>query len=371
MPVNLPNFLNAQVQQEVPDVLGGFREGFKTVGDFRAMKDEALKRQLVNEMLKMENQFYPQKQQQALDMGDVNLQTGRLNLGALPQKLTDDALTRALTIGQSQRDASRDQQFGDELVQAKLDQMRAAAERARREPSSSYKPTEMERVIASIYGNDPEAVKNAYAEAGATKYGLTLPGSESLPVGSEYLKSLPKNVQAQENAYQIKMQGQVNDARKASHDLDQMQKIIQQHPDMARDFAYILGNPEDKSFLRSLTRRYIDKTKLAAIEKFTKYSNDFVLSAGAGLGQNFTDAKLKALQLSKMHAGNTDEANRAIIENYRSHLKPLINYGQSLKKARGKYTLPYFEDSYTDQALGIRPIQSLTDEEFESLSRGE
>lgn len=276
-----------------------------------------------------------------------------------------------LQIKQQQLEQAK--QLGPEkynLLKAQIEHQLAMAEKARREPSSNYKPSELERIADALSGGDPNKRNALLSEGAATKYGLTLPGAENLPVGSQPFKSLPKNLQAQENADQIKMQTRVNDARKANHDLDEMEKVINSNPDMARDFAYILGNPEDKSFISNLSRRYIDKKKLAAIEKFTKYSNDFVLSAGGGLGNNFTDAKLKALQLSKMHAGNTDEANRAIINNYRVRLKPLINYGPELKKARGKYTLPYFEESYTDSALGIKPIEELTDEEFAAISGG-
>jgi hypothetical protein len=256
------------------------------------------------------------------------------------------------------------------LLEAKIEAEKARAQKAKREPSSNFRPSELERIAQTLSEGDPEKARMILAEGGATKYGLTLPGAENLPVGSQSFKSLPKNLQAQENADQIKMQSRVNDARKANHDLTAMDEIINSYPDMATEFAYILGNPEDKSFIANLSRRYFDKKKLAAIEKFTKYSNDFVLSAGGGLGNNFTDAKLKALQLSKMHAGNTAEANRAIIKNYKTKLQPLINYGAELKKARGKYTLPYFEESYSDEALGKRPIESLSDEELEALGGG-
>lgn len=265
-----------------------------------------------------------------------------------------------------------------ELLKAQIEAQQALAEQRKSPPISNYKPSELERIANLLSGGDQEVQNQLLAEGAATKYGLTLPGSENLPLGSVPFKSLPKNLQAQENADQIKMQSRVNDAIKANHNLTEMEKIIKENPDMAREFAYILGNPEDKSFRANLFRRFMNKQKLAEIEKFSKYANDFVLSAGSGLGNNFTDAKLKALQLSKMHPGNTDEANQAIINNYKERLKPLINYGSALKKARGKYTLPYFEESYTDEALGllptenkkIRPIQSLTDEELEALGEG-
>ena len=272
------------------------------------------------------------------------------------------------------QNAQQEQQFNQQKQPLELDKLRAQIEAQQaqafknRQPSSSNsKTSELERIAAILSEGDPERQRALLAEGGATKYGLTLPGSENLPVGSQPFKSLPKNLQAQENADQIKMQTRVNDAKKAYHDLDEMDKIINSNPDMARDFAYIIGNPEDKSFVSNLARRYVDKKKLAAVEKFVKYSNDFVLSAGSGMGNNFTDAKLKALQLSKMHAGNTDAANRSIINNYRIRLKPLINYGQELKKARGKYTLPYFEESYTDESLSPPPIESLSDEELEAM----
>lgn len=258
------------------------------------------------------------------------------------------------------------QEMGPEqmnLLQARIQQAQAMAERARRDPSSSYKPSELERIVKQLGGGDPEQERALLEEGAATKYGITPQNVRKLPMGSVPLKSLPKNLQAQENADQIKMQFKVNDARKAYHDLDQMEKIVNANPDMARDFAYILGNPEDKSFLSNLSRRYIDKKKLAQIEKFTKLSNDFVLAAGGGLGNNFTDAKLKALTLSKMHAGNTGEANKSIIKNYRQKLKPLINYGKELNKARGKYTLPYLEENYID----VKPLSELTDEELDAL----
>jgi hypothetical protein len=254
-----------------------------------------------------------------------------------------------------------------EHLKAKIEHEKAKAEKAKREPSSNYKPSELERIVQTIANGDPDKARELLAEGGASKYGLTLPGAKDLPVGSEPFKSLPKNLQAQENADQIKMQSKVNDAHKGMHDLDEMEKIIDKNPDMAREWAYLIGNPEDKSFVANLSRRYVDKKKLAAIESFVKLSNDFVLAAGSGLGNNFTDAKLKAMQLSKMHAGNQDLTNKAIIASWKAALKPMINYGRELKKARGKYTLPYFQDSYTDEALGIRGIQDLTDEELEAL----
>lgn len=267
---------------------------------------------------------------------------------------------QGLNLKQEAHDFTKEQQpLNLDLLRAKTEKEKALAEKAKREPSSAQKPSELERIAKHLAKGDPALEQELLAQGAATKYGLEAQNYKDLPLGSRPFKSLTKTLQAQENADQIKMQIKVNDSKKAYHDLEKMEKIINENPGMAQEFTYILGNPEDKSFMATLARKYSDKKKLAAIETFTKYSNDFVLSAGGSLGNNFTDAKLKALQLSKMHPGNTDVANKAIIANYKERLKPLINYGKELRKARGLYTLPYFEENYMD-----KKIEELTDEEL-------
>lgn len=137
MPVNLPNFLNAPVQKMVPDIFGEILQGYTMAQEPKRLRDEALQRELANQMAQMQNEFYPQVQQQNLDMGDVNLQSGRLNLDALPKQLQDEELSRSLGLQQAQREGSRDQRFGDQLVQALIQQREAAAKKAARGPDQA------------------------------------------------------------------------------------------------------------------------------------------------------------------------------------------------------------------------------------------
>ena len=101
MPVNLPNFLNAPVQKMVPDIFGEILQGYTMAQEPKRLRDEAMARELAMAMARMQNEYYPQIQQQNLDIGDVNLQSGRLNLDALPRQLQDDALLRSMNIDQA------------------------------------------------------------------------------------------------------------------------------------------------------------------------------------------------------------------------------------------------------------------------------
>ena len=149
MPVNLPNFLNAPIQKMVPDIFGEILQGYTMAQEPKRLRDEALQRELANQMAQMQNEFYPQVQQQNLDMGDVNLQSGRLNLDALPKQLQDEALLRSMNMDQMRTNNP----LQTMLLNAKIQAQQASAKKSNFQSDPQAQIKYMQEVMASMGGD--------------------------------------------------------------------------------------------------------------------------------------------------------------------------------------------------------------------------
>lgn len=130
-------------------------------------------------------------------------------------------------------------------------------------------------------------------------------------------------------------QGQV----KVNKIANEMRKIIDEHPNMADDFASAIANAGEKpGVLSKIKRRFANKKDLAAFEKFNKLSNDLILQQGESYGKNFTDAKATLLAMAKPNPTNTDEANKYLIGKLINDSSPAKAYHEALEKGRkGRY----------------------------------
>lgn len=109
----------------------------------------------------------------------------------------------------------------------------------------------------------------------------------------------------------------------AYNTLEEMDKILQDHPNLSQYLGPALADPKSAgSFFETLKRNmFINKDELTAFQKFTKLSNDLILHAGESLGaKNFTDAKLQVIQQSKPMGEYTYEANKYLIDNLKDRL---------------------------------------------------
>lgn len=140
----------------IGDILENALAGYKMQKEPARMKREASREEqlieqllLGNESSRIENQFLPTKLQQLETGRGYENEASRLNLEALPQKIQDDILTRALNIKRKEKDLS----WTDALNEALLNQRKASAERV----SISDEQKKQDRMQEFI---DRENIKN-------------------------------------------------------------------------------------------------------------------------------------------------------------------------------------------------------------------
>jgi hypothetical protein len=175
MAINLPNFLHAPLHDTVfTNLLGKVMEGYRAGKEPEKLRQEAQARELQNAFSQMQNQFYPKVQQQNLDIGDVNLQSGRLNLDALPARLRDEALSRALGLDKGRQDLDKgrlDIESAREdialspqrrqLLEAKIQAQLAAAQKSLLPPSYLEREKAFAKKDADQYQESINALSSA------------------------------------------------------------------------------------------------------------------------------------------------------------------------------------------------------------------
>jgi len=164
MPISLPDFLKMSVESEVPDIFGDLLKGYQISQEPRRMRDEAMQRELANQMMQMQNEFYPQVQQQNLDIGDVNLQSGRLNLDALPGQLSDEASLRSMNMDQMRTNNP----LQTMLLNAQIQAQQAAAKKSNFQSDPQAQMKYIKDILTALGGDNKSGTGKAPDFSGMT-----------------------------------------------------------------------------------------------------------------------------------------------------------------------------------------------------------
>lgn len=278
MATQFTDFTNAKTHEDdysgIADLLPNILSGYKAAREPKRISQEEQKRELMNELLGTQNKY-----------------------------------------------AGREAESNIEL---KLAQALHARQQASNPGGGTMTPRQKE--LHDLYGDGPE-----YQAALKRQYGI-IEGAE-VPEGAVPLDTLSPGERNEATKRMRNELTKANDLTKAHKTLDEMQKIMESHPNMADYFSVALVDPNKKqSLFTQLKRTGVNKEDLAAVEKFTKLSNDLVLSAGNAMGNKaFTDAKLKVIEQAKPNARNTDEANRFVINYMKEDFEPYVGYGKAIQ----------------------------------------
>lgn len=329
MPINFTDFSRLPTTDSgLGDLLGKAIEGFRAQRMPGMMNREQQQQELRNALLGMQNKYYPQIQDQKLKQGEIGLKASQLNLDQMPEQFKrqqqESELKQSLYKLRAENQSLQNQ-FLPEAHRAKVAKLEAETEKAKRYENNARK-TPQQRNLETLYPpGSPE-----YNDAMKSLLGLGGANGDR-PVR---FNDLPKNEQLDVSKRMRNDLRAAHEIKKATGVLNEMEKIMNEHPNLADSLSNIFIDPKkDSTILSKFGKSFLDKKERAAIEKFVKLSNELILHGGQALGaKNFTDAKAKMLELSKPVAGNSQEANLFLIKNMRKQFDPWQAYAEDLKK---------------------------------------
>lgn len=311
MPISLPRFMH-QPDENIPDILGNYMRGYSLAGQPAAMRRQEEQERLANALKGLEYQFAPQQYEQEAEKRalsnafqsreneaqpeDIRLRQLNDALKAQGQHLSHDQLRMAL------KHMPQEYELAQQLKQAQIASALGKAQQ--------YYPREQGEHVSFDQLSKPEQF--------------------------DVSKRMRNDLRSAEDVY------------KADRTLDEMKKIMESYPELSDTLSNILIDPKSSSIKAKIARSLINKKDRAAIEKFTKLSNDLVLQAGTALGsKNFTDAKLRVLETAKPTSLNSTEANLFLINKMKEEFSPWKDYASELKKGlKDRYVVEYDLDKY-------------------------
>lgn len=309
------------------NLFSNYYKGYEMGQSPQRLGQEQLSRQLQNSLLgenltaaQTNNQFLPQEKQLGLKNSQEEL-----------AKMTFENMLA--------------KQFGEQQQQAKLESERAHAGQQR---ASAEHQQEQANQLRN---------QNKWAEL-----------AQNLPNNGVPFAVMPKNEQLAASKELVAQQKFAHGQVKVNKIAQEMRRIIDEHPNLADDFASAIADAGEKPGVFSKIKRMgANKKDLAAFEKFSKLSNDLILQQGESYGKNFTDAKLAILQMAKPNAANTDEANKYLIDKLLHESSPAEDYNKALEEGRKGRYMPQIGMEYyrkqpetPEQKLGNSLYQSLT-----------
>jgi len=324
MPINFTDFSRLPtVDNGLGDLIGKAIQGFKAQRMPGIMNRQQQQEELRNKLLGMQNEYYPQIQDQKLKQGDLGIKTAEMQLQQMPEefarKQKESDLRQSLL--------SLKAQFLPETHRANIDLLNARADKARRLEASTGKNSQIYNDLAKIYGEGSPEFNKAYQQIRSIPDVTQV--SDEVP-----LSSLPKNEQLDVTKRMRNDLKAAYSVKKAKNTLMEMKKLTEDNPGLSDTFANIIIDPKkDANITSKIAKTFLDKKDRAAVEKYIKLGNDFILYGGEGLGaKNFTDAKAKIIEMSKANVGNSQEANLFVINNMIKQLEPWEAYAQDIKR---------------------------------------
>jgi hypothetical protein len=202
--------------------------------------------------------------------------------------------------------------------------------------------TEIQRNIGSVFPPGSPEYNAALRDAlGIPENNPKMNGAESNPEmqiwneNSFPLTNLPKQAQTEAIRDNKKYLDTGIAMTDALHSVNTAQKLLSQHGDLNGTFEAYLLNPDSSrglSLMDFAKSRGVKEKDRTAIQKMSKAYNDIVLGMSAATGQDrqrVTDSMRELIISTKPQIGNTNEANKFILNN----LAEKLSEGPELSKA--------------------------------------
>lgn len=325
MAIQYPNWFQAP-QLDVPDFLGEYMKGYRASKEPSAIRRQEEQERIANALKGLELQYAPQQyEQEQIARGQGIEKTGMEN-AALP------------------RDIAQRQRLADLIAsQTGLTSQEIMQRMSHAEGMHPYNIQSKQAQIAESLG---KAQQYYPQERPNVPKGNVSFDELSKPEQFDVSKRMRNDLRSAEDVY------------KADRTLDEMKNIMEKYPELSDTLANILIDPKSSSIKSKIARSLINKKDRAALEKFTKLSNDLVLQAGTALGaKNFTDAKLRVLETAKPTSLNSTEANLFLINKMKEEFSPWKGYANELKNGlKNRYVVEYDLDKFRNPSEE-QPVQ--------------
>lgn len=221
------------------------------------------------------------------------------------------------------------EKYGEREKEAELAHLQAQTKRQLAESKHAGMSSTQKDIAALHPVGSPE-----YQEALATSLGLG-----KARVGEpDSMNKLSYGRQQIESKNMHSLNKQLEVESKILRDAKEFKKLLDDNPDMWKDFNQILVSESPNSLQEIAKLAYKkykgDPKKIAAIEKAAKYSASMVLGMSSEGGQRATDFYRQLVQATKVSPRLTPEANYTLLKNLEDDLSYVPEMSKALSEAQ-------------------------------------
>lgn len=239
-----------------------------------------------------------------------------------------------------------------DLIKAKIARENAQALLATK--GGTKRPSAAIQEAEALYGdlNDPRAkqyILDRNKIINGQEYRPELNNKE-IPEGAISLNLFTPAQRKAETDRQNKFIDQGESWKHIMHQLDEADKILDENPNLSDSFASIIeeAGGKSKGYLNPLLNRMSNEKDRTAVQKLDKIYSDIVLNLDSAMPGRGSVFKLQTINSAKGRSKNTNQANKFINNSLRKEGTPFVNYAKDLKKIKGRYSLDFDRDKYSN-----------------------
>lgn len=344
MPVNLPNFLQAETRSYGPEnLLESAIQGYQMSRiPAQTRMEEARQKELVQQLMHgnyksgLENQYLPEK----LSDEQIKRQIELRYQG--PQ--AEAELQKALMANKLQ------EKYGEEAMLADIEHKRNLAKYSHysHTPQSvrlaqfiqgeKFDPTsfETQRLVAGLEGQFIED-QNGQIKAG--------PVPDYFRPMMHYSPGQKTKVMDKQNKYRER----IDAWQEVLPELDEADAIIDKYPGLSDTFAAVMAkaNLKDKSYLVDALSKITDTEQRTAIQELDKIYSQVALNLDAAMPGRGSVARLNLTKRAKGDPFLTNEAAKFVNNSLRKQGIPWLRFKSDLDRAHGRYDIDFDKQRYS------------------------
>lgn len=371
MPINSPNFLQAETQDYngYGNLLENALKGYEMARKPKQIGQEEQYRELVNTLTGhqgrkagIEADYLPREKDMSLALNqqkyDWNPQRWGADIGLKGSQARHYDLANKLTEQYGAQEKEADIEYKKRLAKYGHLQHLTAPEKiaARVLGFDKLDSPEGRRLVAELNGIPATEIPGdpSYVGSGNNK---------QIPEGAVPMIGWPAPAKTAEIAEQRKLNTQIQSWKEIDRLLLKADAILQNNPGIGESAASVIENAshDKKGYLKPILKNIPDQKNRSDVEKLDKIYADVALkleSAMPGKGSVF---KLNMIQQAKGRSSNANETNLFINQGLRQEGKPYLDFEPKLKAIRGRYSLPFEINDYSieDNLNKNNPTQEL------------
>lgn len=372
MPLQLPNWFQAQIQDHYGQMIPSFTGGLKSGYDLARMQRMG---NLEEQKARLMNAYYQNK----LPLQEQEIKRGAMGLEYYPEELKHSQFKRQLErqyLPQESQLAIENSRYKNAQEAAKA-KYAEEAQLADIEATKQRMLTPTEKIAARLYPGDEKA-QQEYLKLTS---GITSDFDEkgALPPGTVPIISMPKisqNAAVNENR---KVLNRANIFINVNKKLDTLESLINKHPNIAESLSRVIMSDDPNSTWDKIKRVGLGQGKLsrndvAAIEQMNKLYSDIALYMTQAIGDSgkVTDMLRGMVKSAKGSTNISDQAARLIINNLRAETIPYVAAAPIYQKNLYRYAMPFNVADWpkTKQELLQFELNNASDEELEKIANG-